>query len=160
MNPPVFTDLDAGCDHDFPGMIVGICKISGVTAIVGLVSWPQQRGPLGNREIQHRIDLLGRGAIPGERGSTKGLWPRLVRKRDVLRQLIPREQPDHGPACIKESNRLSGRAYLSRKTQCFIKRDTGAHVADAERNDRKARNWWFLTHATSYPTLHPSLRGA
>ncbi len=29
--------LDAGRDHDFPGMVVGIAEIAGVTAVIGLV---------------------------------------------------------------------------------------------------------------------------
>jgi hypothetical protein len=30
VNPPVVADLDAGRDHDFPGMAVGIAEIAGV----------------------------------------------------------------------------------------------------------------------------------
>src|SRR5438067_1946048 len=46
MNPPVVADLDAGRNHDFPGMVVGISKISGIAAIVGLVRRLQQRRTL------------------------------------------------------------------------------------------------------------------
>ena len=37
VNPPVVADLDAGRDHDFPGMVVRIAEIAGVTAVIGLV---------------------------------------------------------------------------------------------------------------------------
>ena len=37
VNPPVVADFDAGRDHDFPGMVVGIAEIAGVTAVIGLV---------------------------------------------------------------------------------------------------------------------------
>src|SRR3954469_18780191 len=46
MNPPVVADLDARCDHDFPGMIVGIAEIAGIAAIVGLARRLQQRRAL------------------------------------------------------------------------------------------------------------------
>jgi hypothetical protein len=32
MNPAIVADLDAGRDHDFPGVVVGIAEIAGVTA--------------------------------------------------------------------------------------------------------------------------------
>jgi len=46
MNPTVVTDLDAGCDHDFPGMVVRIGEITGIAAVVGLVRGFQQRRAL------------------------------------------------------------------------------------------------------------------
>src|SRR5689334_7960693 len=36
MNPPVVADFNARRDHDFPRMIVGIAKVAGVAAVVGL----------------------------------------------------------------------------------------------------------------------------
>ena len=42
MNPAVLADLDAGGDHDFPGMVVGIAEISGVAAIGGLMRGLEQ----------------------------------------------------------------------------------------------------------------------
>src|SRR5204862_686252 len=67
VNPPVVADFDAGRDHDFPGMVVGIGEIAGVTAIIGLVRGLQQRRAAGDGEIQHGVGLLDGAAIPGER---------------------------------------------------------------------------------------------
>src|SRR5258705_7486025 len=58
VNPPVVTDFDAGGDHDFPGVAVGIAEIAGVTAVIGPVRGLQQRRAAGDCEIQHGVDLL------------------------------------------------------------------------------------------------------
>jgi hypothetical protein len=109
----------------------------------------QQQCPLRNRKIQHRIDLFGGAAIPGQRDPAKGLRARVFRKRDVLRELMPRKKPDCRAAGLEERDGLAGCAKFSRKTQRLVKRDTGAHVADAERDHGEARNRRrrFLIHA-------------
>ena len=79
MHPPVLSDLDAWRDHDFPGMAVGVGEIAGITAVVGLMRRFQQRRALADREGQNRIDLVARGAVPGERDAAEGRGPRIVR---------------------------------------------------------------------------------
>ena len=65
MNAPVLAHFDIGCDHDLPGVTVGIGEISGIAAIVGLVRWFQKLSTLRDGKIQHRIDFLGVAAVPG-----------------------------------------------------------------------------------------------
>src|SRR5438552_217943 len=78
----------------------------------------------------------------------------MVGKRGVLRELLPREQPDHRSAGVEEGNRLAGGAKFSRKAERFIKGNAGAHIANAERDDGKARGWWrFASHATPSSSL-------
>jgi hypothetical protein len=43
MHAPVFANLDVGRDHDFPGMVIGIGKISGIAAVISLMRRLQQR---------------------------------------------------------------------------------------------------------------------
>jgi hypothetical protein len=35
MDPLVLANLNSGRDHDFPGMMIGIGKITGITGIIG-----------------------------------------------------------------------------------------------------------------------------
>ena len=46
MHAAVIADLDTWCDHDFPGMTVGIGKIAGIAAVIGGVSRFQHRSAL------------------------------------------------------------------------------------------------------------------
>src|SRR3981189_3931626 len=121
MNAPFFTPADAGCDHGSPGMTVGIGKISGVAAVIGLMRWFQQRRTFRDRKFQHRIDLIHGAAVPGQRHPAKGLRTRMLRQRHVLRELIPREKPDCPAAGLEEPKSLAGSAKLSRKTKRFVK---------------------------------------
>jgi hypothetical protein len=50
--------LDAGRDHDFPGVVVGIAEIAGVTAVLGLVRGLSTARRRRRCEIQRRIDFL------------------------------------------------------------------------------------------------------
>src|SRR5215471_476806 len=62
MHAPVVADLDAGRDHDFPGVAVRIDEVAGIAAIIGAARRLQQRSPLRDGKFQHRIDLFGRAA--------------------------------------------------------------------------------------------------
>src|SRR5262249_19075203 len=64
MQAAVFTQIDIGRDHDLPGMPIRIGKISGVSAVIGLVRGFEERSALREREGKHGIDLLGRVAVP------------------------------------------------------------------------------------------------
>ena len=44
MHAPVFADLDAGRDHDFPGMAVRIGEITAIAAVICRPRPPQQGG--------------------------------------------------------------------------------------------------------------------
>src|SRR5712664_2562578 len=73
----------------------------------------------------------------------------MLRQRHVLRELIPRKKPDCRAAGLEERNSLAGDAKFSRETKRFVKGDTGAHVADAERDHGKPRDGCghFLIHS-------------
>src|SRR5690242_2869909 len=155
MYAPVTPDVDARCNHDFPGMAVRVGKISGITAVVGRFRGFQEFRAFRYREIQHRVDFLGRVAIPGERHAPKRLRPRIVRQGHVVGKLVPWEQPDHGRAGLEERDRLASGAELSRKTKGFVEGDALAHVRDAEGDDGQTGDWlWqFLTHVLPHSSL-------
>jgi hypothetical protein len=68
--------------------------------------------------------------------------------------LIPREQRDHRAAGVEKGDRLAGCVHFSGKAERFVKRNTGAHVADAKRDNREPGDWRFGTHANlHYPSL-------
>src|SRR5258708_19460674 len=77
----------------------------------------------------------------------------MLGKRNVLRELVPREQRQRRAAGVKKRAHLAGGAEFSRKAQRFIKCNTRAHVADAERNHGKSRNRRrrFLIHPGCSP---------
>jgi hypothetical protein len=61
-------------------------------------------------------------------------------KRRVPRQFIPGKQSKRGAARVEEGDRLAGCLEFSGKAERFVKRDTGAHVADAERDHGQSRD--------------------
>src|SRR3981189_578273 len=113
VNAPVVSDLDAGGDHDFPGMIVRIGEISGIPAVIGCVRGLQQRRAFRDGEIENPIDLLRVAAVPCERHPAKRQRPRRSGKRDVVGELVPREQPDHGGPGVEEGGGFAASAHSS-----------------------------------------------
>src|ERR1700753_3295798 len=140
MHPPVLAYFDARRHHDLPGMTVRIGEVTGVAAIIGLVSELQQRRPSADRKIHYRIDFLCRAAIPGERHAAEAGWPWRDRKRDVFRELVPGKKPEHGAAGVEECNDVAGCLKFSCEAQGWGKLDAAPHVADAERDDRETWN--------------------
>ena len=145
MNPAIVADLDARGDHDLPGMVVRIGEISRIAAIFGLVRGLQQRarpwrrrnsstGSTSSVEPQFQASVTPRNACG--RG-----WSG---KRRIMRQLIPRKQPEHRRRrCRRMRPPRRLRETSCAKPERFVERDAGAHVADAERDDGQAwnRDW-------------------
>src|SRR5689334_987055 len=155
---PVVADLDAGRNHDFPRIAVGIDEIPGIASIVGAARGFQQRRAFRDREFEHRIDLFGRIAVPGERKAAEGGRLFLVRQGRISSQFRARKQRDDGAAGVEERHRLAGCAEFSLKAQSLIEGDAFPDVADAECDDGESRNRRLLTHIPSSPPVLPQNR--
>src|SRR5215203_873492 len=102
MHAPDFPYLDAGCDHDFPGMIVRLDDIAALASVLRFMRELQQRGAFRYSEIEYLIDFFGAAAVPCQSHAAKCPRPRLFGKRDVLREQVPRKKPDHRSTGLEE----------------------------------------------------------
>ena len=140
MDAAVVTDLDAGRDHDFPGMIVGIGEISGIAPYSVLCAGFNSDAPFeiaksstrstSSIELQFHASVMPRNA--GGRGSCGSV--------------TSCAGSSHGnsasAASVEKRDGLARLAKFSDEAERLVERDAGAHVADAEGDNGQTRNGW------------------